>query len=448
MFDERDIEKIQEEIEWDLQKSTSHFSHTSNIKTPTETGLTVEVLPSASFYKETIKNTGSPRQTGGWLKKAIAFVLIFTLGTGTLGFGIGTGIGRFMQPANPVINDAVSVVNEPTLTLVVPTFDIVEPTETGTLADIVEAIKPAVVSVTTRLGGGMIQQIRNGSGLIFGEDDDRIFIVTNYYIVRDGGNQFVVAIEGTPIIATPVGVDSTVDLAVLAIEKSQLIEAGIDKIVIATFGDSDNMRVGDTVLAIGNAMGEGTAVTRGIISASEKTVVLPVGNHTLTLMQTDAAINYGNSGGPLVNTRGEVIGININQATGLIFGMGSVEGIGYSIASSIAAPILDELITGRRPALGIRGGTLTEETAEELGVPPIGVLVASVIENGSAYRGGMQQGDVITGFNGLPVFNWQQLIEALRLSRVGDIVEVRVLRYGDTAVTLYVELDAMQVENF
>jgi len=447
MFDDFDIEKIQAEIECDLNNSASN--NVSNINTPTETGLYVLPITAEHFYRETIKEMPRSKASAGWFKKAVALVLAFTLGTGTLGFGIGAGVGRFMQREN-----ATTVVDltttEPTLTSVVPTFDIVESPGVGTLADIVEALTPAVVSVTTRLdGGGLMQFVRNGSGLIFGEDEERIFIVTNYYIVRDGGSQFGVSIAGSePLVATPIGVDSAVDLAVLSIEKSVLVAAGIDRIIIATFGDSDQMRVGDTVLAIGNAMGEGNAVTRGIISASEKTVILPIGGHTLSLMQTDAAINYGNSGGPLVNTRGEVIGININQASDIMFGMSNVEGIGYSIASNIAAPILDDLINRRRPALGIRGGTISEDMAERLGIPAIGVYVSSVFETGAAFRGGMQEADVITGFNGLPVFNWQQLVDALRQSRVGDIVEVRVLRYGDTAITLYVELDAMLVENF
>jgi len=447
MFDDFDIEKIQAEIECDLNKNLPDLK-VSNINTPTETGLNT-VVTAEQFYRETIKETPQSKTSAGWFKKAIALVLAFTLGTGTLGFGIGAGVGRFMQRENPAVI-ADTVVTEPTLTSVVPTFDIVESPGVGTLADIVDALKPAVVSITTRLeGGGLLHGVRSGSGLIFGEDEERIFIVTNYYIVRDGGSRFGVSIAGSePLIASPIGVDSAVDLAVLSIEKAQLVAAGIDRIVIATFGDSDQMRVGDTVLAIGNAMGEGNAVTRGIISASEKTVVLPVGGHTLSLMQTDAAINYGNSGGPLVNTRGEVVGININQASGIMFGMSNVEGIGYSIASNIAAPILDDLINRRRPALGIRGGTISEGMAEELGIPAIGVYVSSVMETGAAHRGGMQASDVITGFNGLPVFNWQQLVDALRLSRVGDIVEVRILRYGDTAITLYIELDAMLVENF
>jgi len=487
VFGSIDIDKIQEEIRRDLEKTESihntadvshHPEESDIIDIPVYSGASLsEETPAppeifsthnewlkadieddrdmsdgvtGGFYRETIKNAKEKRNTGKWIKKAVAIFLAVTIGMGSLGFGIGAGFGYFNRSEAAQTPDTYDDSAGVTLTSVGYTFEnIVEETEVGTLADIVEFLKPSVVGITSHVEFGQFSDIRNGSGLIFAENDERIFIVTNYYVVQGGGNQFAVSISGSePLIGRPAGVDNTANVAVLSVEKSQLIAAGIDTIVIATFGDSDQMRVGDTVLAIGNAMGYGNAVTRGVISSAEQTVVLPAGGHTLPLLQTDAAINYGNSGGPLINTRGEVIGINFDRASSMIFGMTNVEGMGFSISSNIIAPILDDLVNGRRPALGIRGGTITEENATRLGIPAIGVYVSEVMPGRAADRGGMMDSDVITGFNGMHVFNWQDLVYAIRSSRIGEEVEVRVLRYGTTAITLYLELDVMIVDNF
>ena len=398
------------------------------------------------FYRETIKNARKEKRvTSAWFKKAVALFLVITLGMSTLGFGIGVGFGYFSRQSNGD-HSGVTGYDGPVLTSIGYTFEnILEETETGTLADIVEFLKPSVVAITASVEG----ETRQSSGLIFAESNDRIFIATVLSAVQGGGNSFEISIAGgNPVIGRPSSSDSRVHLAILYVEKSQLVAAGIDTIVIATFGDSDHMRIGDTVLAIGNVMGYGNAVTRGVISASEQTVFVPIGGHTLPLLQTDAAINYGNSGGPLINTRGEVIGLNFDGASSLIFGRSQVEGMGFSIPSNAIAPILDELVNGRRAALGIWGRTITEETAENLGIPAIGVYVSDIIPGRAAYRGGMRSNDIITGFNGMHVFNWDQLQHAIRTSGVGQTVEVRVLRYGTTEITLFIELDVMVVDSF
>jgi len=460
-----DIEKIQEEIECDLKNATEKNSEETGLRAdwleifepkPVEPEAETQNLsafptvPATSdFYRETIKNTHREKPSG-WFAKAVALFLVFTLGTGSLGFGLGAGFGYFnRQSVAPVVAVEESPVQTGIASVSHNVGDALQQREAATLADIVEVLLPSVVGVTTYPGeNARARSTRYGSGVIFAETDERIFIVTSNYVVS-GGSRVTVSIDGSlPIDAHPSGVDSSADLSVIAVYKTQLASVGIDRVVIATFGDSDQMRVGDTVLAIGNVMGEGNAVTRGVISASEKTITLPNTGHLLSVLQTDAAINYGNSGGPLINARGEIIGININQATGIMFGMTSVEGMGYSISSNIVVPILDELVSGRRPALGIMGQTIPEDLAADLRIPPIGVFVDVVIEGRAAYRGGMQAHDIITGFNGQPVFNWPQLVYAIRTSRIGDQVEVRVLRNGTEAIALYIELDVMVVDNF
>jgi len=460
IFDFSALDKVQEDIEAEINSDapTSDFLsidedwqvlleeadplHTTK---PFEWSDAPDIT--GGFYRETIKNTTQQSHGyGKWFKRAMAIVLACTLGAGSLGFGIGAGFGVLRSNST----EEQETTGDNTITSIGYTFENVQDEmEAGTLADIVELLKPSVVGITSR---GGTQQERQGSGLIFAENDERIFIVTNFYVVQDGGNRFDISINGSdPLIGRPAGSDTSAHLAVLSIEKTSLVTAGIDRVVIATFGDSDKMRVGDTVLAIGNAMGYGTAVTRGVISANEQSIIQPINGHRLSLLQTDAAINYGNSGGPLINTRGEVIGINFDRAPQMVFGRPSAEGIGFSISSNVVAPLLDDVVQGRRPALGIVGGTISEANAERMGIPSIGVLVSAVSPGRAAELGGVIAGDVITSFNGQQVFNWANLQDGIRAARIGDTVQIRVLRVQGRereALTLYVELDAFVVDNF
>jgi S1-C subfamily serine protease len=199
-------------------------------------------------------------------------------------------------------------------------------------------------------------------------------------------------------------------------------------------------------------MGEGTSVTRGIISAAERQVLLPDRATPLMVLQTDAAINYGSSGGPLINTRGEIVGINLNQATGLIVGSSRSEGMGYSISSNVAAPVLEEIVANyRTPAIGIIGVSLADDErnrAAYWGIPPLGVLVIDVQPGRAAHRADIRPDDVITSFDGQPIFDMPQLQAAVRAREIGDIAELQILRGGSFALTVEVEIAIMYRESF
>ncbi|MDR0272101.1 MAG: trypsin-like peptidase domain-containing protein, partial [Clostridiales bacterium] len=445
LFGLSEIDKIQEEIEKDLSgektETAESESFASLFLVPQDEIFDAsesDYFEAPDFYRETIK--AAPKKS--WMKTAVALLFICTLGTGMLGFGIGTGWAYFNGRSfggNERVNtpQTVNIPENSSFTGTSYVFETIssEPS-IATISDMVELLAPTVVGITTYRDGLRypFHEESHGSGIIFAETEDRIFIATNWYIVQ-GGAHWDVTIDGNePISARPVGSNIDHDLAVAYIYKDQLVAAGINSIAFATFGDSDEMRIGDVVLAIGNAMGEGTAVTQGIISASERSIHLPDRYLPLTVLQTDAAINYGSSGGPLINTRGEIIGINVSTASMYSFDSTQSEGIGYSISSNIAEPILQDIIANyRTPAIGIVGTSLAnddENRAAQWGIPELGVLVIEAQEGRPAYNAGIRANDVITSFDGQPIFDMPQLQAAIRAKEIGDTVEIRILRNG------------------
>jgi len=380
-----------------------------------------------------------PPKRRSWLRIVAVLLLVCTFGMGSLGFGLGaaymwaTGRAGYIPTDETTIEYSVP----PAITSNRYTF---EPSElqASTVADMVELLEPAVVSITTRFEGSTRQPIA-GSGTIFADLEDRIFIATGHYVVPADGIIHVRISGSRPLTANLVNSQRHTGLAVISVDKAQLAEAGIESYTIATFGDSSTMQVGDVVFAMGNARNEGISVTRGIISAGKQDIVFP--DYTLTVLQTDAAINYGSSGGPLINLRGEVIGINIDRAM-MIFGSAAIEGIGYSIASNEVIPIVEAFICPDRPALGIVGMDVNEEIAEYLGIPAMGVLITAVAPGGAAEINGILPYDIITAFDGEPVFAIAELQLMILQRRIGDIVEVRLLRDGETPITLEIELRA------
>jgi serine protease Do len=268
-----------------------------------------------------------------------------------------------------------------------------------------------------------------GSGFIV---DPSGYIVTNNHVIQDADEITVILHDDTRLPAKLVGRDAKTDVAVLKVEPTIQLPS-------VTFGDSDLLRVGDWVVAIGNPFGFGGTVTAGIISARNRNI--NSGPYD-DFLQTDASINRGNSGGPMFNLDGQVIGVN----TAIFSPSGGSIGIGFAIPSNIAGPIVKQLIdTGsvQRGWIGVRIQEVTKEIADTLGLKePKGALVASVIENGPAAAAGIRAGDVVTEFAGRPVGEMRRLPRIVADTKVGDTVEVKVWR-DNKERTLKVKVEAL-----
>lgn len=281
----------------------------------------------------------------------------------------------------------------------------------------------------------------NGSGIIYKKTDDKYYITTNNHVI-EGANKIAITFEGGQIVeAKLVGGDSQNDLAVLEVNISDLSDETKNAISVAEFGDSDKLEVGEVAIAIGNPLGAEfeNSVTSGIISALNRQI--EAYDENLKVIQTDAAINPGNSGGALLNSKGQVIGINSVKIS-----LENVEGMGFAIPSNTAIPIFEELIANgsiKKPQLGIMGKDVTQDIGN-IYTLPIGVYVAEVIDGGPAQKAGIIATDIITDFNNEKIFSMKQLSELIKESKVGDTVNIRLVRDGKTPVELSVTLEATE----
>ena len=298
----------------------------------------------------------------------------------------------------------------------------------GDVASIIAAVDPAVVAVTTTIesAGGSGQAA--GTGFVIGADG---VVVTNNHVVAGAESIELLFSDGRTLPAEIVGRDAAADLAVVKVDATGL--------PVVELGESDTVQVGDDVVAIGNALAleGGLSVTRGIISGPPREVVAEEIGITLdAVLQTDAAINQGNSGGPLVDAQGRVIGINTAIA-------GQAENVGFAIPISHALPIIEDLRAGRLPAfLGVQTETLTREAADELDVDAdAGAVVVNVTEGSPAEEAGIENGDVIVEIAGDAIEATGDVPEAIRRHRPGDEIEVVLLR-GDERTTVRATLVA------
>ena len=308
-------------------------------------------------------------------------------------------------------------------------------TGTSDVATIAKNAMPSIVSITNMsvqevqsfFGGTQQQESTSvGSGIIIGQTDSELLILTNNHVVEGNEKLTVSFVDNESVEANVKGTDSTKDLAVVAVKISDVKDSTMDEIAVATMGDSSKLEVGEQVVAIGNALGYGQSVTSGIVSATERTLD---GYEGGTLIQTDAAINPGNSGGALLNSNGEVIGINTAKVA-----TDSVEGMGYAIPISDASDTIQNLMNqetktkvseAEQGYLGIQGVDVSDESAKMYNMPT-GVYISDVVKNGGAQQAGLTKGSVITGLEGTTISNMNSLKEQLQYYRVGDKVKVTV----------------------
>lgn len=324
------------------------------------------------------------------------------------------------------------------------------------VSEIASEALPSIVSITTK----SVQEVQNyfgmygmygyapqqqeqevegsGSGIIVGKNDDELLIATNYHVVEGADTLSVAFTDGNAVEASVKGFDEERDLAVVSVSLDDVEDDTMDAISIAKIGSSDDLKVGEQVIAIGNALGYGQSVTTGIVSAKNRR--MDSDNNTVTdgsddssdgvnLIQTDAAINPGNSGGALLNMEGEVVGINSAKLAST-----EVEGMGYAIAISDVTDILqnlmnetsrDKLDDSEHGVLGIKGSSVSSEAVQMYGIPA-GVFVKKVTEGGAADKAGLKANSVITEFNGKTVSSSDQLIEYLSYYEPDEEVELTV----------------------
>jgi len=318
------------------------------------------------------------------------------------------------------------------------------------LTKVVDTVMPSIVSVyndfteevQTFYGQTFTRQGEStGSGIIIGKTDTELLIVTNNHVVDGADHLRVLFIDQETCDAEIKGTNPSNDLAVIAVALSDIKSTTLDQIKVATLGNSDNLKIGEDVIAIGNALGYGQSVTTGIVSANNR----EISDETITgtFIQTDAAINPGNSGGALVNINGHVIGINSSKIGG-----NAVEGMGFAIPISRAIPIIEELMSretlskveeGEQGTIGISGVTVTSDVAKAYNMPQ-GVYVAQILENGGAAKSDLHEGDIITAIDGQAVASMEELQRQLEYHRAGSEVTLTVQRqdgkgsYAETAV--------------
>ncbi|MDO4339536.1 MAG: trypsin-like peptidase domain-containing protein [Eubacteriales bacterium] len=392
-------------------------------------------------------------------KKGLTISLCAAL-AGGVAAGAFEGVNRlngWNQPST--VEAAVNNGTELTLTKSESKSDDEDKSETtvkGSLdvSDIVEEAMPSVVSITTKTvqeiqdyygffqygGYGYAPQQQeqevegSGSGIIIGKNDDYLLIATNYHVVEDADTLSVSFIDGNACEATVRGFDEDKDLAVVSVPLDDISDDTMDAISIASIGNSDDLKVGEQVVAIGNALGYGQSVTTGIVSAKNRRLDGSVLSEEdleeddgVNLIQTDAAINPGNSGGALLNMDGEVVGINSAKLAST-----EVEGMGYAIAITDVADILENLMNEEprekledadHGILGIQGRSVSDDVTEAYGIPE-GVFVVEVTEGGAAEDAGIKKNSVITYFDGKRVRTIEDLVDLLTYYEPGEEIEV------------------------
>lgn len=411
--------------------------------------------------------SGHRRNQNSFQKKAgatIALAVIFGLVAAVVFQAANFAADRFLNTGK----SSVQIKTTDSVDLQETTSDdstadkVLSDSENGTVAAVAQASMPSVVAITTvsvqeipsffGYSSHQYKSASTGSGIIVGDNDDELLIATNNHVV-DGATTLSVCFIGDDVAnaetetvnagdngdlnvedavsAKIKGTDADNDLAVVAVKKSDIPEDTLNQIKIAQIGSSDDLAVGQQVVAIGNALGYGQSVTSGWISALNRTISTDDGTNSTGLIQTDAAINPGNSGGALLNMKGELIGINSAK-----YADSAVEGMGYAIPISKAKPILEELMnretrekvdSSKKGYLGVSLANLTTEAIEMYNMPT-GAFVRSVEDDSPAQEAGICKGDIIVKFDGQKVSDGDDLLDKLQYYKSGEKIEAVIAR--------------------
>lgn len=393
------------------------------------------------------------RSGGGFFRKAAAAMALAVI-FGAVAGGTFYGICRFTGVWTPGQTAGVpAITNEESSNVAkTSTTEVAEKADkevklvnsdnlqviTTDISDMVEEVIPAMVTIvntgkndTYDFWGRSYATQSSGTGVIIGENETELLIVTNHHVAKDSKQLDITFIDDTTVQAKVKGMDSDMDLAVLAVSLKDISAETKSKIAVAQLGDSDSLKLGQPAVVIGNALGIGISVTDGVISGLNREMTTEDGK-TGTFIQTDAAVNHGNSGGALLNVKGEVIGIVSNKIDGE-----SVEGMGYAIPISAANPIIQDLMErqtrlevveeSEQGYLGVSLQNVTSEARAYYGLPE-GAYVVEVVEGSGAQKAGLQKGDVITKLENENISSGSDAREILQYYRVGEEVTITYSR--------------------
>lgn len=437
----------------------SSYSNSSNYRSADTTGHStygweqrrapeLDYSPKQTYDNSHNNHRNAPRRSLGRKAAGItaAALLFGTVAGGTM-FGVNSAADYLLRDSSVASQEpAIAESIPPAETQPEVSVPVGQPRVSTALAmdvsDIVEKAMPSVVAINNTMlynsqdwfGQRQTYEVpSSGSGIIVGQNANELLIVTNNHVVADSKNLSVTFIDNSSVEAAIKGTDSETDLAVIAVPLDKIESDTMNQINVATLGDSDALKVGQGVIAIGNALGYGQSVTVGYVSALDREVKTER-ELSRNLLQTDAAINPGNSGGALLNMKGEVIGINAAK-----YSSTEVEGMGYAIPISKAQDIINELMNKKTRVevavekqgyLGLQGQNIDETAAEMYGMPR-GVYVFKIVEGGAAAGSDLKEKDIITKFDGQIVRTMADLKEMLTYYEAGDMITLTVQSLQD-----------------
>ena len=426
-------EVIQEQADLQKQEETAEMSEAEAIEAETDAK---EVKAESGEGSETKTGTEKKKKEMTLQKKwgmVVAMALVFGLIAGGTMYGVNAAANRLYSQNHISQTDTTEASTSES---------------SSGVAQVADNAMPSVVTISTMsveemrsfFGGTQQYEVEGaGTGVIIGENDTELLIATNNHVVEGASSLSVGFIDESTVSAEIKGTDAENDLAVISVKLSDISTDTMNQIKIASIGDSDELQLGEQVVAIGNALGYGQSVTSGYVSALNRDLSLTdeSGNtiNSTGLIQTDAAINPGNSGGALLNMNGELIGIN-EAKSGTTSSGTTVDNIGFAIPINKAQESLQNLmnqetrekVSGDQASyIGIQGASVSSDEQEKFSIPA-GVVVASVVEDGPAAQAGIQEGDIITELDGRSVSSIEGLQDTLQYYAAGETVDIVVQR--------------------